>query len=182
MKIIKITIISIAVIIGLVLIASPALNLYNECAVYFHKKAFLAKYEFEDFSQFRDVDIFIRGGDKERNPIIFINAPHLVNDSSRVGYYIAILNKENYQVIVTKWTTEHHIEADTLKLQQLAQTFMKYKIPRLNVDTAGNVFVYLKDIETLAFVKFANESELRKRSKETEWVKIDDKNTWYRHK
>ena len=50
MKVIKIIIISIAVIIGLVLIARPVLYLYSECAGYFYKKAFLAKYEFEDFS------------------------------------------------------------------------------------------------------------------------------------
>lgn len=181
MKIIKITIVSIAVIIGLVLIASPALNLYNKCAVYFHKKAFLAKYEFEDFSQFKDVDVFKRGGDKNQQILAMFISYH-INDNSKTGCYLVTLDKKNCHILKTKWTTEHHIEADTLKLQQLAQTFMKYKIPRLNVDTAGNVFVYLKDIETLAFVKFANESELRKRSKETEWVKINDKNTWYRHK
>ena len=52
-KIIKTITIGIAVIIGLVLIARPALSLYGECLAYFDKKAFLAKYEFEDFSQFK---------------------------------------------------------------------------------------------------------------------------------
>ena len=73
---------------------------------------------------------------------------------------------------------EYDVEADTLKLQQLAQTFMRYRIPRLDVDTAGNVFVYVKDVETLALVGFANENELQKRSKETKWINI--KSNWYK--
>jgi len=143
------------------------------------EKAFIAKYEFEDFSQFNNVHIFIRGGDSEKNPIIMINAPNLVNDTSRVGLYVVILDKKKYQVIETKWTlTEYYVDADTVKLQQLAQAFMKYEIPHLYVDIAGNVFVYLRDVETLALVRFANKSELLKRSKETKWIKVKD--NWYK--
>jgi hypothetical protein len=177
-KIIKTITIGIAVLIGLVLIARPALGLYGECWAYFDKKAFLAKYEFEDFSQFKNVSLFIRGGDSERNPIIVVDAPHLVRDTSKVGFYVVILDKKTDQVIKAKWMTEYDVEADTLKLQQLAQTFMRYRIPRLDVDTAGNVFVYVKDVETLALVGFANENELQKRSKETKWINI--KSNWYK--
>jgi len=177
-KIIKTITIGIAVIIGLVLIARPALSLYGECCAYIDKKAFLAKYEFEDFSQFKNVSLFIRGGDSERNPIIVVDAPHLVRDTSKVGFYVVILDKKTDQVIKAKWMTEYDVEADTLKLQQLAQTFMRYRIPRLDVDTAGNVFVYVKDVETLALVGFANENELQKRSKETKWINI--KSNWYK--
>ena len=166
-KIIKTITIGIAVIIGLVLIARPALSLYGECCAYFDKKAFLAKYEFEDFSQFKNVSLFIRGGDSERNPVIVVDAPHLVRDTSKVGYYVVTLDKRTYQVKEAKWMTEYDVEADTLKLQQLAQTFMMYRIPRLDVDTDGNVFIYVKDVATLALVRFANENELQKRSKET---------------
>lgn len=55
---------------------------FNSCIEQSAEKAFLAKYEFEDFSQFKNVSIFIRGVDSERNPIIFINAPHLISDTS----------------------------------------------------------------------------------------------------
>ena len=57
---------------------------------------------------------------------------------------------------------------------------MKYEIPRLDVDEQGNVFIYLKDVETLALVRFVNESELMKRSKETKWIKVKD--NWYKPK
>ena len=60
----------------------------------------------------------------------------------------------------------------------MAQTFIQYRIPRLEADAQGNVFVYLKDIETLAFVRFANENELKKRSKEVKWINI--KSNWYK--
>ncbi len=39
---------------------------------------------------------------------------------------------------------------------------MKYGIPRLSVDEQENVFVYLKDVESLALVRFANEEEVEK--------------------
>ena len=151
---------------------------FNSCIGQFEEKAFLAKYEFEDFSQFNNVSVFIRGGDSERNPIIFVDAPHLVRDTSDVGCYVVIFDKKNYQIIEAKWMTEYDVEADTLKLQHLAQVFMKYEIPRLDVDKDGNVFVYLKDVETLALVRFANENELQKRNKEIKWINV--KPNWYK--
>ncbi|MGB4542731.1 MAG: hypothetical protein WBI03_07820, partial [Bacteroidales bacterium] len=78
--------------------------------------------------------------------------------------------------------TEHYVEADTLKLQHLAQTFMKYDVPHLKVDTVGNVFIYLKDVETLALVRFANDNEMLKRSKEYTWKKIKNRDNWYKPK
>jgi hypothetical protein len=67
---------------------------FNSCIGQSKEKAFLAKYEFEDFSQFKNVSVFIRGIDSERNPIIFVDAPHLVRDTSKVGCYVAILDKK----------------------------------------------------------------------------------------
>ena len=152
---------------------------FNSCIGPSYEKAFLSKYEFEDFSQFENASVFIRGGDGEGNPIIFINAPHFIRDTSKVGGYVVILDKKNAQVIGAKWSlTKSYVNADTVKLQQLAQTFMRYKIPRLNVDEQGNVFVYLKDVETLALVRFANENELQKHSKEGNWINI--KQNWYK--
>jgi hypothetical protein len=174
MKMIKIIIISITIIIGLVLIASPVLYLYSECAGYFIKKAFLNKYEFEDFSQFNGASVFYRGQN-----VIFIDAPDLVYDTAKVELYVVVLDKKN-QIIETKWMTEDNVNADTLKLQQLAQAFIKYEIPRLNVDKQGNIFVYLKDIETLAFARFVNESKFLKYPYSEEWINI--KSNWYKPK
>jgi hypothetical protein len=155
------------------IINSLVMLLFSSCAVYY-ERAFLAKYEFEDFSQFNDVSIFYRSQN-----VIFINAPNLVYDTERVGVCVIILDKNN-QIIKTKWTlTEDYVNADTVQLQQLAQTFMKYEIPRLNVDKQGNVFVYLADVETLALVRFVNIDELLKYPKR-EWVNIS--NNWYKPK
>lgn len=151
----------------------------NSCIGPFYEKAFLSKYEFEDFSQFENASVFIRGGDDEGNPIIVIDAPLLVRDTPKVGCYVVIMDKEGDNVIRTKWTlTENNVDADSVKLQQLAQAFVQYNIPRLEVDEQGNVFVYLKDVETLALVRFANEKELQKRSKEMHWINI--KHNWYK--
>ena len=138
---------------------------FNSCIGPSYEKTFLSKYEFEDFSQFNEINIFKRGGD-ENNQCIAIDVPFFVNGTLRTGCCTVTLDKKTYQVIGTKWPTESYIYADSVKLQQLAQTFMQYNIPRLEVDEQGNVFVYLKDVETLALVRFANEKELQKRSKE----------------
>jgi hypothetical protein len=161
-------------------IGSLIMVLFNSCAVHYENK-FLTKYEFENFSQYNGIDMSFRGSNKDGNFVIYGYAPDLKNYTSKAGYFVITLDKQNYQAIETKWTlTENNVNADTIKLQQLAQTFMKYEIPRLNVDTAGNVFVYLANVETLAFVQFINESELLKRSKETKWIKV--KNNWYKLK
>ncbi|HPU46384.1 MAG TPA: hypothetical protein PLQ91_01980 [Bacteroidales bacterium] len=176
MKIIK----SLIFIIFAIFLLYLILLLYNGCEQHRREREFLDKYEYEDFSQFNNVHIFIRGGDRESIDIM-LNAPYFIKDTSRIGLYIVTLNRKSHQIIEGKWTlAEHHVEADTLKLQQLAQTFMKYKIPGLYVDTAGNVFVYIKDFETMAFVRFANENERLKRSKEYTWKKIKNTDNWYK--
>lgn len=152
--------------------------LFNSCATNY-EKAFISKYCLEDFSQFNGVDMSFRGADKQKNLVIYGYASDLINNTSKVGYYLIRLKKQDYQVVEMKWTLiENNVKVDTIKLQHLAQTFIMYRIPRLNVDTAGNVFVYLKDVETLALGRFANEKELHKRSKEAKWVNI--KHNWYK--
>ena len=152
--------------------------LLNSCFGQSKENAFITIYELEDFSQFKGVNIFKRGGDKN-DQILVMDASYFVNDTSKIGCYVITLDRKNYQVIKAKWTlTEYYVDADTIKLQQLAQAFMKYEIPRLDVDEQGNVFIYLKDVETLALVRFANKSELLKRSKETKWIKVKD--NWYK--
>jgi len=141
------------------------------------EKAFIAKNEFEDFSKFKGVNVFKRGEDKNQE-IIAIFVSCLVNDNSKKECYLVTLDKKNHQVIKAKWTTEYYVDKDTLMLQQLAQIFIKYKIPRLNVDNVGNVFVYLKDVETLALARFVDENELKKRSKEIRWIEVKD--NWYK--
>ena len=154
---------------------------FNSCIGAYHEKEFLSEYEYEDFSQFKNTSVFIRGGDCQGNPIIFINAPHFIRDTSKVGGYVVILDKKNAQVIGAKWSlTKSYVNADTVKLQQLAQAFMQYNIPRLEVDAQNNVFVYLKDVEKLSLVRFANENELKKRNENDDWINI--KNNWYKPK
>ena len=169
-----------AAIMELILITRPVLYLYSECAGYFYKKAFLVKYELEDFSQFNGVSLFIRGLNKDENIVIIGDASYLVNDSSKVVSFGVMLDKENNKVVkIWLYQHEYYIIADTVKLQQLAQTFMKYEIPRLNVDKEGNVFVYLKNFETLAFARFVDNSEFFKRYHKA-WENI--KGNWYKPK
>ncbi|MBP1629140.1 MAG: hypothetical protein H6Q15_33 [Bacteroidetes bacterium] len=151
--------------------------LLTSCLGQSKEKEFIVKNEFEDFSQFKGVNVFKRGGDKNQE-ILAMLVSYIVNDNKKEACYFVTMDKIKHQVIKAKWTTEYSVEADTLKLEQLAQTFMKYTIPRLDVDNVGNVFVYLKDVETISLARFIDESELQKRSKETKWIKIKD--NWYK--
>lgn len=45
---------------------------FNSCVGPSYEKTFLSKYEFEDFSQFNEINIFKRGGD-ENNQCIAID-------------------------------------------------------------------------------------------------------------
>ncbi len=138
-----------------------AILLCNGCIMQPQAIAFLNQYESEDFSQFNKASVFIRGV-FEKNFVIFVDAPHLIRDSLNAGCYVVMLDRKSYQVIQSHWMTDFDVDADTLKLQQLAQALMKYGIPRLSVDEQENVFVYLKDVESLALVRFANEEEVEK--------------------
>ncbi len=162
------------------IVICSCIMLLGSCCGQTKEKAFLTQYEFEDVAQFKSASIYVRGADSEKNPIILVDAPYLIRDTSRVGCYRVILGKKNNQVINAHWTLLRSgcVDADTIKLQKLAQSFRQYKIPRLDVDEKGNVFVFLKDVETLALVRFANEEELQKQSKEKEWINI--KHNWYR--
>jgi hypothetical protein len=152
--------------------------LLNSCYGPLQEKEFLRKYEFDDFSQFNNVHVFIRGLDGERNPIVMIKAPDAVKDTARVGLYVVTLDKKNYHIIETKWTlSKKYVDADTVKLKRLVQAFIKYKIPRLYVDKKGNVFVYMDDLETLAMARFVRQNETLNYPKK-KWTNM--KGNWYK--
>lgn len=153
---------------------------FNGCIGQSNEKKFLAKYEYMDFSQFKNASVFIRGVDSERNPIVFVDAPCMVRDTSKVGCYVVVLDRKNHRVLNARWMVEYDVEADTINLQQLAQMFIEFSIPRLEVDKQGNVFVYLKDAETLTMIRFSNENGLRKQTNDGKWIRI--RGCWYKPK
>jgi hypothetical protein len=176
LKIILIGIVSKVGLVLLIIFANSVSGLYNTCRHYFHQKEFAAKYEFEDFSRFNNTSVFIRGGDRERNLVGIIHAPHLVNDSSKRGSCIVKFDRKSRQLIQADWMTEPYVNADTVMLRHLSETFMNYKIVKLTVDTVSNVFVYLKDFETLGLVRFANENERQKSTRK--WRRV--RGNWYK--
>ncbi len=151
---------------------------FSSCVGHSKEKAFLAQYEYEDFSQFNSTSTFIRGLDSERNPIVMIDAATLVEDTVDVGLYTVTLDKNSNQIIRSRWTlTEDVVNVDTMMLQQLAISFIQYNISRLIVDDQGNVFVYLKDVENPSLARFINENELQKHNGESMWINI--RHDWY---
>jgi hypothetical protein len=65
--------------------------LCNGCFVQPEAMAFLNRYGTEDFSQFNNTSVYIRGV-YEKNFVIFVNAPHLIRDSLNAGCYVVLLD------------------------------------------------------------------------------------------
>lgn len=165
---------------SLIFIIFATILLYS-CEQHKREKEFLDKYEYEDFSQFKGVIMYIRGFDDSGIIIITGSIDFLKNDSLKFGYYTLKMDTQDNNITYMHWIcADKEVELDTIKLQHLAKNFMKYQISRLDVDTAGNVFVYIKDFANRAFVRFANEDELQKRNRESTWTKVKNTDNWYK--
>jgi len=133
---------------SLIFIIFATILLYS-CEQHKREKEFLDKYEYEDFSQFKGVNMDVRGYDDSGKIIITGRIDFLKNDSLKFGYYTLKMDTQDNNITYMHWIcADKEVELDTIKLQHLAKNFMKYQISRLDVDTAGNVFVYIKDFET----------------------------------
>jgi hypothetical protein len=168
-------------LISILLVDILLIRIESSYSLHRSEKEFLDKYEHEDFSQFKGVDMYIRGYDNQSLLIICGETSYLKNDSLIFCDYALKMDTQNHKIHIVYWTfLDKEKNADTIKLKNLTEIFIDYKIPRIDVDTAGNVFVYIKDRFTLSFVKFANRNELIKRSKEYRWIKIKNSDNWYK--
>lgn len=70
------------------------LSCFLSCTELSRDKAFLDKYEYADFSQFKNVSVYIRGIDNTGNEIVMINAPNWINDTAKVGLYVVAIEKK----------------------------------------------------------------------------------------
>ncbi len=156
------------------------LFLTNCGSMQINEETFLSQYEFDDFSQFKGTSVFIRGFDSKKNPIVFINAPHLLQDTLNTGLYAVTLDKNTNDVITSKWLTTEFAKADTSRLNQLAQTFISYNVARLEMDEVENILVYFNDVKTLKLAKLVDTVAMKKHYKEFEWIRV--KGYWYKPK
>lgn len=139
---------------------SVTIILVSHCSSCSKEKDFIAEHEFDNFCLFHNTHVFIRGKDVTDNTIVMIHAPALVRDTSCCGLYVVTFDENNH-LSNTKWTlTSATTDADTTMLQHIAKQFLNYNVQRLDVDSIGNVFVYLYDVETLSIVKVVSENKI----------------------
>lgn len=96
--------------------------------------------------------VFVRSGNMSEITV-FVKSQNYDNNHS--GYYIVDINRHDHSILTTEgWTlgTSTSME-DTSALQNIAMQFSKYCVPRIDVDLAGNIMVYLDDVETLGLIK-----------------------------
>ncbi len=96
--------------------------------------------------------VFVRSGNRSE---ITVFVKSQIYDNNHPGYYIVDINRQDHSILTTEgWTSGTSTsKEDTSALQNIAMQFSKYDVPRIDVDSAGNIMVYLDDVETLGLIK-----------------------------
>ncbi|MBC9914022.1 hypothetical protein [Chitinophaga varians] len=104
------------------------------------RSTFLEKYADEDFSPFKNIYILNRDYDPDKHTSILF-----VFDEREDGPYVVRVNSTLGKIV---GTSTHMMDdarnPDSILKQQLALKFMQYHISALDVDSVGNVRVWMK--------------------------------------
>ena len=99
--------------------------------------------------------VFVRSGN--RNEItVFVKSQ--IYDNNHSGYYIVDINRHDHSILATEGWTLGTLTSkeDTSALQNIAMQFSKYDVPRIDVDLAGNIMVYLDNVESVGLIKVSD--------------------------
>jgi hypothetical protein len=141
---------------------------------------FLTKHEYDHFTQFKGTYMFYRGQNKEQYSLVVLLAPSRQNHFDEICFfYIYFKDTNNFNFFCNN-LGNNNVCCDTNYIIGLTSKFLSYKISELEVDTIGNVRIDWYDYPELELVRFVNEEEMLKRSKETKWIKVKD--NWYKPK
>lgn len=99
--------------------------------------------------------IFVRSGDRQ-TITVFIKSQAYDNDHP--GFYVVNISRGDHTIKSTGgWTVgSPTTKEDTCALQNIALSFSKLGIPRIDVDSSGSILVYLDDVETLGLIKISD--------------------------
>jgi len=138
-------------------------------------KDFVNKYFNENFENFKNKGVVIRGYDNERNPMLFISSD--LEKASENGPYIVTIDSKTSTIKKTSChLMKDSINTDRNALDQLAMEFLKYHVHLLKVDKAGNVYVSLRTNERPTLIRFSDEKYITETYK-NDWEKIKD--NWF---
>ncbi len=99
--------------------------------------------------------VFVRSGNRSE---ITVFVKSQIYDNHHSGYYIVDINRQDHSILTTEgWTLGTSTsKEDTSALQNIAMQFSTYDVPRIDVDLAGNIMVYLDDVESLGLIKVSD--------------------------
>lgn len=118
-------------------------------------RQFVGKYERENFSDFGNKSVYIRGGDGGDVLDLFVSTD--LENARHIGPYIVSVNKRSKVVVSSgKHLLGDSVLVDTAALQQLAIKFLNYEVVALAVDKNKNVYVGLKSNEKFDLVRFSD--------------------------
>jgi len=135
---------------------------------------FVNKHHNDDFNQFANTGFILRTFD-EGNPVVFVST-NLANAYNQ-GPYIITVDAKDKSIIKENKTLMGHDSSfvNRDEIMGLTNKFLNYEIRWLSVDTIGNVFIGLSNIEKPDLIRFSN---LRYKTEEySDWKHIQD--MWY---
>jgi hypothetical protein len=136
---------------------------------------FINTYDNENFSDFKNTGFAIRSGDFEGNVIIVISHD-LINAATKGPYFVTV-NQRNNKIISTSLKLVRDTTGlDTIKLNELALRFFKYKIQSLKVDSKENVYIGIESNERQNLIRINDSTSISNTNKK--WKKI--RNNWFK--
>jgi len=135
-------------------------------------RRFVNKYFNENFDDFKNTSIFIRGGDSAGHLVLFIGCDMKHNK----GLYTIVFDDKKNEIV----STDTHLMLDSSGLDKtainrLAVRFMKYNLNCLAVDSNGNVDARTEYSERPVLIRFSDKKYITGAYKD--WRKL--KGLWY---
>ena len=118
-------------------------------------QSFAEKYVNEDFSEFINTGIHVRGTDEYGDVILFVNLD--LKSADKKGPVIIYINRATNTVRETSFKlSDDSVNVDQIKLHKLSIRFLKYKVFSLSVDSNKNVFLGLKESDRPTLARFSD--------------------------
>jgi|GEM_PF-1806196 len=159
----------------LIFIATLMLLLSCSRSKSYYNNKFIEKYGNENFDEYKDFSIFIRGANKDGDPVVY-----LVDMCHKNSLFIVVLNSNTGEVK----SSRYHLTQDSSVIKRnmsisLVEKFWNYRIYALYVDSVYNVKINVIENAEPNLIRFSDKKYIKDEYLNG-WRKIKD--NWYEKK
>ncbi|HEX9511697.1 MAG TPA: hypothetical protein VF939_14505 [Puia sp.] len=138
------------------------------------KRAFIKKYNNENFDVFQYKSILIRTFDRNRNYIIYF-----FDDTHKEPYVLTVDKADSSITRISYDLIKDSSQVDKDEMNKLIKKFFTYQVPALGVDSNKNVIVSFDGDEHNNIVRVSNQ-HFFEHSRKSWWTNITS--DWFEHK